>query len=665
MSKQPHSISEKHLISITEKGIGFYYAVIAIACFVVFGNTLLNEYGLDDHLVTNHNPLVEKGIKALPEIFTTNYIDEDGMKLDYRPLVKATYAVEYSMFGWNPHISHFINVMLYALACCVILKVLAGVFGQRYFTIIFIGLLIYIAHPVHTEVVASLKNRDELLVLLFVFLSVYQFISYSSENDKKNFAFGMFFFLLALFSKISCLPFVASIPLLVYFKTSNVKKSLIIFAALALLAAIYYAVVISSFPGFARQYEYVETPFPYLNDWSLKLGTAFYSLWWCLRLLVFPQPLSFYYGFSYVELKPIFSVWPIAALIIHIGIAGVALFTFKRNRFVPFFLMFYLIQISLYSNLVLPLAGMVAERALLFASLSFCVGLSYLLIRLFVTENQEPERAKSKKASLSFSLQLTATRFALTSVVLVIFSGVSIARNFDWKDTITLFEADIPHLENSARANYMMAKEIRRLYRTNSQLTKEKLSEESAKAIHYYNQAIKAHPEYAQAMEELGMIYAVEQRNVSMAIPVFERAISIDSTLWRSASNLGMAYQISKDTSSSVKWYEHSLKTHPNNPKVLVELAKLYYTAGRKQDALNCNSQLMKLNPKSNIPYYNYAVYYMMERDTTTAVKYFEQDIEHGEKEEFPYYFLFTHYMQQQDTLNALRIKRQAQAVRR
>jgi tetratricopeptide (TPR) repeat protein len=663
LSKQPKSISEKYLIAITERGIGFYYAIIAITCFVVFGNTLLNEYGLDDHLTTNHNPLIEKGIKALPEIFTTNYIDEDGMQLDYRPLVKATYAIEYSLFGWNPHISHFINILLYALACCVILKVLVDVLGSSNFAVVFVGVLIYVVHPVHTEVVASLKNRDELLVLLFTFLSAYQFISHSSGNDKRHFTFGLLFFLLALFSKISCLPFVASVPLLVYFKTSNVKKSLNIFAALAFLTAIYYAVVISSLPGFARQYEYVETPFPYLNDWNLKLGTAFYSLWWYLRLLVFPQPLSFYYGFSYVELKTFFSVWPVMALIIHIVIAGVALLNFKRNKLVSFFLLFYLIQISLYSNLVLPLAGMVAERALMFASLSFCIGLSYLLIRLFVNENQNPEKPKSKKVSLS--LQLTTPRFALIGVVLVIFSGVSIARNADWKDTITLFEADMPHLENSARANYMMAKEIRRLYRINNQLTKEKLSEESAKAIHYYNQAIKAYPEYAQAMEELGMIYAVEQRNISMAIPVFEKAISIDSTLWRSASNLGMAYQISKDTASSVKWYEHSLKIRPNNPKVLVELAKLYYTAGRKQDALKCNSQLMKLNPESNIPYYNYAIYYMMEQDTPTAVKYFEQDIKYGEKEEFPYYFLFTHYMQQSDTLNALRIKRQAQAVRR
>lgn len=632
-------------------------------CFITFGNTLWNEYGLDDYLVTNHNPLVEKGLKGLPEIFTTNYIDEEGIQLDYRPLVKATYAIEYTFLGWNPHLSHLVNILLYAFACCLILYVLTDVFGKKWFTVIFTGALIYVVHPVHTEVVASLKNRDELLVLVFVFLSAFFFLKES--DTKREFAIGLSLFLLALFSKISCLPFVASVPLLVYLKTENLKRSLRVFFAMATLAGIYYAVVVASLPGFARPYEYAETPFPYLTDWGIKLGTAFYSLWWYLRLLVLPQPLSFYYGFNYVQLKSMFSLFPVLSLLIHLTFAVSALLLFKRNRFVSFLLLFYLIQISLYSNLVLPLAGVVAERALLFASLAFCLGLGYLFVQLFAREIMEQPKAQKKNAETGFTIQLPIVRGALIALIVFSFAGLSIARNAQWKDTITLFEADMPHLENSAKANYMMAKEVRRLYRTDVNLTKEKLGEQSAKAIHYYNQAIAVYPEYAQAMEELGMVYAVEQRNVSMAIPVFEKAFSIDSTLWRSASNLGMAYQISKDTASSIKWYEHSLKVHADNPKVLVELAKLYYLAGRKPEALECNNRLMKLTPESNLPYYNYAIYYMMEKDTALAMKYFEQDIQHGEREEFPYYFLFTRYMEQRDTLNAMRIKRQAQAVRR
>lgn len=662
MTKQALNTSEK-VLSVKNKSWRFYFLLLVGFCFVVFGNTLFNEYGLDDHLVTNHNPLVEKGLKGLPEIFATNYIDEEGIQLDYRPLVKATYVIEYSLFGWSPHISHFINVLLYALASCLILRVLVLVFARVYFATIFCGLLIYIVHPVHTEVVASLKNRDEVLVLVFVFLSALFFLR--ETEGKRDFIIGLCLFLLALLSKISCLPFVASIPLLVYFKTGNLKRSIAVFGALTGLVAVYYALIVSSLPGFARPYEYVETPFPYLDNWNTKFGTAFYSMWWYLRLLVFPQPLSFYYGFNYVELKSLASLLPVVSLLIHLSIAASALFLFKRNKLVSFLLLFYLIQISLYSNLVLPLAGVVAERALLFASLSFCVGLSFVFVQLFKKEGAEQPKTQGKNTDETFSIQLPVVRVILVALIVIGFAGLSIARNVQWKDTITLFEADMPHLENSAKANYMMAKEVRRLYRTDANLTKEKLAEQSAKAIHFYKKAIKAYPKYAAAMEELGMIYAVEQRNVSMAIPIFEKAISVDSTRWRSASNLGMAYQISKDTATSVKWYEHSLKVHSDNPKVLVELAKLYYMAGRKQEALECNEKLMKLNPESNVPYYNYAIYYMMEKDTAQAIKYFEQDVQHGEREEFPYYFLFTRYLEQGDSLNALRIKRQAQAVRR
>jgi hypothetical protein len=66
------------------------YVLLAAVCFVAYANTITNEYGLDDFLVTNHHPQAEKGIGGLYDIFTTNYIDEGDLHLDYRPLVKAS-----------------------------------------------------------------------------------------------------------------------------------------------------------------------------------------------------------------------------------------------------------------------------------------------------------------------------------------------------------------------------------------------------------------------------------------------------------------------------------------------------------------------------------------------------------------------------------------------
>ena len=638
----------------TEKSLRFFYSAIAVFCFLVYANTIPNSYGMDDHLVTNHNPVIEKGVSGLYEIFTTNYISENGIYLDYRPFVKASYAIEYSLFGWNPHISHFINLLLYVLACCLILKLLIELFGKEYFTILFTGVLLYAVHPIHTEVVASLKSRDEILVLIFVLLSALFFLKYSKSNTPKHFAIGVLFFFFSLLSKITGIPFIVLIPVMLYIKKKEVKPALITFSSLALLTIIYYVILIKSLPGLARPYEYVETPLPYLNDYSIKLGTALYSLFYYIKLLIAPVQFSFYYGINFIELAPVLSPVPIASLLIHIALLSAAAYYIRRNIFISFFLFFYLAQISLGSNVIQPLPGIVGERVLFTASLAYCVLIAFALSKLLPLET---EKSNKKTEPLSFSFRASYLQLSLTGVLLLFYSYQTIARNSNWKDTITLFEADMPHLEKSAKANYMTAKEIRRLYRTDKDLTHEKLQIESARAIHYYNQAIKAYPDYAAAMEELGMIYAIEQHNNSMAIPLFKKAYSLDSTLWRSANNLAMAFQMSQDTVTAIKWYEKALQAKRDNPKVLVELGKLYYLKGEKQKALACNERLMKLNPDSYLPYYNYAIYYMLERDTVSAVKFFEEDIKHGEKEKFPYLFLIKHYLNKRDTANAVRIR--------
>ncbi len=637
----------------TERSPRFFYCINAAFCFLIYANAIPNDYGMDDHLVTNHNPVIEKGISGLYEIFTTNYISENGIYLDYRPLVKASYAIEYSLFGWNPHVSHFFNLLLYAFACCLILKVLIELFGREYFSVSFLGVLLYAAHPMHAEVVASLKSRDEILMLIFVFLSAFCFLKYSETKNEKYFAAGILFFLLSLLSKITGIPFIVLIPLMLYIKRKEIKPSLVVFASLALLTIVYYIILIKSLPGFARPYEYVETPLPYISDWSVKLGTALYSLFYYFKLLVAPVQFSFYYGINFIELKPLLSLVPMVSLLFHLTLLGTGVYFFKKNILVSFFIFFYLIQISLGSNIVQPLPGIVGERVLFTASLSLCMLIAFVFSKIISVVNQQ----KKKTESNNLSFRANYLQLSLVVALLLFYSYETIARNSNWKDTITLFEADMPHLGNSAKANYMMAKEIRRLYRTDKDLTAEKLRIESSRAIHYYNQAIDAYPQYAAAIEELGMVYAIEQKNNSMAIPLFQKAFALDSTLWRSANNLGMVFQMSKDTAEAISWYEKSLHAKKDNPKVLVELGKLYYLNGEKEKALACNDTLMKLNPDSYLPYYNYAIYYMLERDTANAVRYFEEDVKRGEKEKFPYLFLFNYYLNQRDTANAVRIR--------
>ena len=101
--------------------------IILLFSFILYGNTIRNKYSMDDDFVTYNNPAIQKGIKAIPEIFTSFYSEKEGYKYGYRPVVKSTFAIEHQLFGQNPHISHFINILLYAFICILLFFILKKV----------------------------------------------------------------------------------------------------------------------------------------------------------------------------------------------------------------------------------------------------------------------------------------------------------------------------------------------------------------------------------------------------------------------------------------------------------------------------------------------------------------------------------------------------------
>jgi tetratricopeptide (TPR) repeat protein len=141
--------------------------LIGIVCFSVHGVTLLNDYNLDDNLVTQNHRLTSKGISAIPEIYRSPYYQDDmGYSYGYRPTTLASFAIEKSLFGESALVSHTVNLALYLATCLLIFFLIKRIFPDKVDMALFAALL-FTVHPIHTEVVASIKNRDEILSLLF------------------------------------------------------------------------------------------------------------------------------------------------------------------------------------------------------------------------------------------------------------------------------------------------------------------------------------------------------------------------------------------------------------------------------------------------------------------------------------------------------------------
>lgn len=185
--------------------------------FLIYANSIPNDYNMDDELVTRKHRLTSKGIKGIPDIFTSYYYEDDrGYRYEYRPMVHLTFAIEHSIFGEEPTVSHFINVLLYSLLVVLLFITLRRIFFNYNYLLPLVIALLFAAHPLHTEVVASIKNRDELLSLLAGIGALY--LLFKAQDSKSLTAKANFvllttlLFVIALMAKRSSVSFVAILP---------------------------------------------------------------------------------------------------------------------------------------------------------------------------------------------------------------------------------------------------------------------------------------------------------------------------------------------------------------------------------------------------------------------------------------------------------------------
>ncbi|HXH19895.1 MAG TPA: tetratricopeptide repeat protein [Chitinophagales bacterium] len=214
----------------------FLAVLLASISFLIYSNTIGNGYNVDDELIYDNHVLKKQDSKTptLVRIFTEPYYkDAAGNKYEYRPIVVTTFYFEFMLFGRKPQVSHFINVILFSVTCVLIFYLLQSLFRDYKYSLSlsFITALLFAVHPLHTEAVASIKSRDELLSLLFGVLSWQCALRFIDQRRIVFWALYLLAFTGAIFSKQSTITFSLLIPASVtIFRSASIGR----FAALAL-----------------------------------------------------------------------------------------------------------------------------------------------------------------------------------------------------------------------------------------------------------------------------------------------------------------------------------------------------------------------------------------------------------------------------------------------
>src|SRR6267154_5042143 len=177
-----------------------YFPILIFFCaFLQYANTLRHDYAWDDKLVITANAYTRRGIAGLPDIFSKRV--SFPYKNEYRPVPQAMFAVEYQLFHGNPHAGHFFNVLCYAAACALVYWFVLFAFPRAHPLFAFFVAALFAVHPVHVEVVANIKSRDEILSLSFGLAAIVLTVKAIESWNWRVFTAGIACFVLALLSK--------------------------------------------------------------------------------------------------------------------------------------------------------------------------------------------------------------------------------------------------------------------------------------------------------------------------------------------------------------------------------------------------------------------------------------------------------------------------------
>lgn len=220
-----------------------YYIALGIIVFLVFANTLSNGYNMDDNLVTqNHRLTSRESDSSLLSIFTEPYYKDDmGYSYGYRPFVTLSFAIENQLFDESAKVSHFINMLIYVGVVVLLFRFLLSYFGTDRLQLFFFTAVLFAIHPIHTEVVASIKNRDELLALFFSLLGALAGLKFIKRSSFVQLVFSVIFFSMAILSKKSIFPLIFIFPFILFFIQHQKIKLILIFQLLVALPLVVFA----------------------------------------------------------------------------------------------------------------------------------------------------------------------------------------------------------------------------------------------------------------------------------------------------------------------------------------------------------------------------------------------------------------------------------------
>ncbi len=568
----------------------YLIVLIAIAMLVNI-RTVTYEYTYDDAAFASENTLLGiKGMAAIPALMThgKNYNYDKSNVGSYRPLLPVSFAIEHDIFGLNPGVSHFLNLLMFAVLIILLFKLLRKMFPTYPVYIPFAILLLFELHPIHTEVIASVKSRDELLAFIFTLMGMMQSFKYIDNNKVRPLILSAVYFLIALLCKESPVPFVGIVPLTLYFFTKANMKQLAIatvpYFAMLVVFVIMRASILDQMPN-NNKVAITENAMVGITNFSEKMGTALWIQLKYIILMIFPHPLSFDYSYNQIPFIGMTDYKAIISLVIMIALLAYAFINLRKKDIFSFSILFYYLAMSITSNMIIEIGATMGERFTFIGSLGFCIAVVLLLAKAM----------KVDLSNVSFN-KPPAFTYVLIAIA-VLYSGKTMSRNEDWKTNFDLYKSGAEVTPNSWRAQKACAIEYREKgNKETDPVAKRKYYDE---AIKHFSESIRVYPYKAETHADLGAAYFTIQNQDSAKVHL-ERAIQLNPKEATASANLGTVYMTQGKYVEGLYYYRMAIAAKPDNVIAMFNLGVCYAQVLKYDSALIAFKKSLQIAPEYN-----------------------------------------------------------------
>lgn len=588
---------------------------LIVVVLILYGNSINYGFTVDDNIFYTKHSSVQKGISGIGEIFTHGSLEKyNGMKgvQPYRPVTLTSFAIQKQLFDNDAAKAHLVNVLLYVLLVLALFNLLLKLFPATNPLVSGIIVLLFAVHPIHTEVVCSVKGQDELLSALFGLLA-FSYAASLIKADKYSIKYGllsMLCFALALLSKEGAFAMILIFPLVFWMLLSqSIKRSIIYSLPYIGIAAMFLLVRSAVLSGEAQNYQntVLENVLYNASGFAETSATKMEILFHYLRLLFVPWPLSWDYSYNQIPLVNWNSLMAWFGLLLYAGMLGLAVVKIKKRPVISFGILFYLIMLAPTANFFFLIGATLSERFLFFPSLGFVIAVVYALAAIL-------------KVNVSDFSGTGRNRFiGIVVCISVVFMALTISRSGDWESNVTVFESGAENAPNSSRTNSALGIRYRLLAGQEANPQQKKIYYDDA--IKFSQRSLDILPSNKDALYNVGSTY-LEMHNLPEAKKAFHNMLNYYPGFRSALNNLGTIFMQENKLDSAYFYLKRSYDVDTGFAKSSQNLAIYYFQAGNFELAVKFAQNAIRLNPNMKISYEVLIKIYQNAGNSAEAEKY-------------------------------------------